>query len=97
MRAAVGVGDEDVYVTTGGLATAVGATGHNLQPGTDGECHLLHLLGGWGLQRKHLQVSLIYCNVDRSQHQGSMDGYTWRAPDCYTMRGIRDGSFFVKS
>lgn len=26
-----------------------------------------------------------------------MDGYTWRCPQCYTMKSIRDGSFFAKS
>ena len=32
----------------------------------------------------------------RSEH-GAMDGYTWRCPQCYTMKSIRDGSFFAQS
>ena len=55
MRAAIGMADQDVDITTGGLATAIGATGHHLQAGSNGECHLLHLGGVW-LQRKCLLI-----------------------------------------
>ena len=46
VRAAIGVSDEEVHVTTGWLASAVGATDDHLQPRTDREGHLLHL-GKW--------------------------------------------------
>jgi len=61
-------------------------------------------LSQW-LQRKGLLASSQDCGrcsvhmslVPRTQQGGSMDGYTWRCPQCKTMKSIRHGSFFSKS
>ena len=35
--------------------------------------------------------------TEQTEQGGSKDGYTWRSPQCYTMKTIRAGSFFAKS
>ena len=61
---------------------------------------LIQWLQGKHLLASHKTAADAVCrpiNFTTKSEQGSMDGYTWRCPQCYTMKSIRDGSFFAKS
>ena len=60
---------------------------------------LIQWLQGKDLLASHKNCSRcsVPMNFATRSEQGSMDGYTWRCPQCYTMKSIRDGSFFAKS
>ena len=53
--------------------------------------------GAVGIITRLWKVQCTHEPCPKNTPGGSMDGYTWRCPQCKTMKSIRHGSFFSKS